>query len=127
MNARQALGRRGEQLAAEHLERSGLQVLDRNWRCAEGEVDIVAVDRGVLVICEVKTRSGTRYGTPLEAISARKHGRLRRLAVRWVAAHGVRYEQIRIDVVGVLRAAPGEFTVEHVRGASAGPTGGRAR
>jgi putative endonuclease len=127
MNARQALGRRGEQLAAEHLERSGLQVLDRNWRCAEGEVDIVAVDRGVLVICEVKTRSDTRYGTPLEAISARKHGRLRRLAVRWVAAHGVRYEEIRIDVVGVLRAAPGEFTIEHVRGASAGRAGGRAR
>jgi putative endonuclease len=126
MNAREALGRRGEQLAAEHLERSGLQVLDRNWRCAEGEVDIVAVDRGVLVICEVKTRSDTRYGTPLEAISARKHGRLRRLAVRWVAAHGVRYDEIRIDVVGVLRAAPGEFTIEHIRGASAGRAGGWA-
>jgi putative endonuclease len=126
MNAREALGRRGEQLAAEHLERSGLQVLDRNWRCAEGEVDIVAVDHGVLVICEVKTRSDTRYGTPLEAISARKHGRLRRLAVRWVAAHGVRYDEIRIDVVGVLRAAPGEFTIEHIRGASAGRAGGWA-
>jgi putative endonuclease len=120
MNARQTLGRQGEQLAAEHLERSGLRVLDRNWRCPEGEIDIVAVDRSVLVICEVKTRSDTRYGTPLEAISPRKHSRLRRLAVRWLAAHGVRYDEIRIDVVGVLRAAPGEFTIEHVRGVEAG-------
>jgi putative endonuclease len=120
MNARQTLGRQGEQLAAEHLERSGLRVLDRNWRCPEGEIDIVAVDRSVLVICEVKTRSDTRYGTPLEAISPRKHSRLRRLAVRWLAAHGVRYDEIRIDVVGVLRAAPGEFTIEHVRGVDAG-------
>jgi putative endonuclease len=116
MNARQALGRQGEQLAAEHLERSGLRVLDRNWRCSEGELDIVAVDRAVLVVCEVKTRSDTRYGTPLDAISPRKHSRLRRLAVRWVTAHGVYYADIRIDVVGVLRTGPGAFTIEHVRG-----------
>jgi putative endonuclease len=116
MNAKEALGRHGEQLAAEHLERSGLRILDRNWRCPEGEIDIVAADRGVLVVCEVKTRSDTRYGTPLEAISARKHSRLRRLAVRWVAANGVIFEEIRIDVVGVLRSAPGEFSIDHVRG-----------
>jgi putative endonuclease len=116
VNAKDTLGRQGEQLAAEHLERSGLRILDRNWRCADGEIDIVAADRGVLVVCEVKTRSSTRYGTPLEAVSARKHGRLRRLAVRWVVAHGVLFDEIRIDVVGVLRVAPGEFTVEHVRG-----------
>jgi putative endonuclease len=116
MNAKEALGRQGEQLAAEHLERSGLRILDRNWRCPEGEIDIVAVDRGVLVVCEVKTRSDNRYGSPLEAISARKHSRLRRLAVRWVVANGVIYEQIRIDVVGVLRSAPGEFSIDHVRG-----------
>jgi putative endonuclease len=125
MNARQALGRQGEQLAAEHLERSGLQVIDRNWRCPEGEIDIVAIDRATLVVCEVKTRSDTRFGTPLDAITTRKHGRLRRLAVRWAAAHGVRYGEIRIDVVGVLRAAPGEFTIEHVRGVGAGQATGR--
>jgi putative endonuclease len=116
MNAKEALGRQGEQLAAEHLERSGLRILDRNWRCPEGEIDIVAVDRGVLVVCEVKTRSDGRYGSPLEAISTRKHSRLRRLAVRWVVAHGVIFEEIRIDVVGVLRSAPGEFSIDHVRG-----------
>ena len=86
MNASEALGRQGEQLAAEHLRQSGMRILDRNWRCQEGELDIVAADRRALVVCEVKTRSDTRFGTPLEAISARKHARLRRLAVRWVAA-----------------------------------------
>ena len=116
MNAKDALGRQGEQLAAEHLQRSGLRILDRNWRCPEGEIDIVAADRRALVVCEVKTRSDARYGTPLEAVSARKHSRLRRLAGRWVLAHGVLFDEIRIDVVGVLRVAPGEFTIEHVRG-----------
>jgi len=116
MNAKDALGRQGKQLAAEHLERSGLRVLDRNWRCPVGEIDLVAADGRVLVICEVKTRSDVRYGTPLEAISARKHSRLRRLAVSWVLAHGVLFDEIRIDVIGVLRVAPGEFSIGHVRG-----------
>jgi putative endonuclease len=116
MNAKDALGRQGEQLAAEHLERSGLRVLDRNWRCPVGEIDLVAADGRVLVICEVKTRSDVRYGSPLEAISARKHSRLRRLAVHWVLAHGVLFDEIRIDVIGVLRIAPGEFSIDHVRG-----------
>jgi putative endonuclease len=116
VNARETLGRQGEQLAAEHLQQSGLRILDRNWRCQEGEIDIVAADRRTLVVCEVKTRSDTRFGTPLEAISARKHARLRRLAVRWVIAHGLLYDEIRIDIVGVLRVAPGQFTIEHVRG-----------
>jgi putative endonuclease len=116
MNAKDALGRQGEQLAAEQLERSGLKILDRNWRCQDGELDIVAVDGRTLVICEVKTRSDTRYGTPLEAISARKHSRLRRLAVRWVMVHGVLYDEIRIDIVAILRVGPGEFSIDHVRG-----------
>jgi len=116
MNASEVLGRQGEQLAAEHLIRSGMRILDRNWRCPEGEIDIVAADRRALVVCEVKTRSDTRFGTPLEAISPRKHARLRRLAVRWVAAHGLIFDEIRIDIVGVLRVAPEEFSIEHVRG-----------
>jgi putative endonuclease len=116
MNAKDELGRLGEQLAADFLERSDLRILDRNWRCPDGEIDIVALERRTLVICEVKTRSSGRYGTPLEAISARKRVRLRKLAVNWVQAHGLFYEEIRIDVVGVLKAAPGEFSIEHVRG-----------
>jgi putative endonuclease len=116
VNAKDVLGRHGEQLAAEYLERSGMRVLDRNWRCAEGELDIVAAQRRTLVVCEVKTRSSERFGTPLEAITRQKQRRLRRLAICWVVAHGVLFDEIRIDAVGVLRASSGEFTVTHVAG-----------
>jgi putative endonuclease len=116
LNAKDVLGRRGEQLAVEHLQRAGLRILDRNWRCADGEIDIVAAERRALVVCEVKTRSGVRYGTPLEAITRQKRNRLRRLAIRWLVAHGILFDEIRIDVVGVLRSESGEFSVDHVRG-----------
>jgi len=110
------LGRLGEQLAAEHLRRSGMRILDRNFRCADGEIDIVAADGRVLVACEVKARSGVRYGTPVEAITADKLRRLRRLAVRWVTAHGLIADELRVDVVGVLRTPSGQYEIEHLRG-----------
>jgi putative endonuclease len=116
LNAKDLLGKQGEQLAVEHLQWAGLRILDRNWRCADGEVDIVAAERRTLVVCEVKTRSSVRYGTPLEAITRQKRNRLRRLAVRWLVAHGVLFDEIRIDVIGVLRTESGNFTVDHVRG-----------
>jgi putative endonuclease len=116
VNAKDSLGRSGEQEAVEYLERAGLRILDRNWRCAEGEIDIVAAERQVLVICEVKTRSSTRYGSPLEAISPRKRARLRRLAIRWLVAHGVLFDEVRIDVIGLVRDQSGSYQLEHVRG-----------
>lgn len=116
MNAKDELGREGEQVAAEYLERAGLRVLDRNWRCAEGEIDIVAAERQVMVVCEVKTRSGTRFGTPLEAITRNKRARLRRLASRWLVAHGVLFDEVRIDVIGLIRTPDGLYEIEHVRG-----------
>jgi putative endonuclease len=116
LNPKDVLGRQGEQVAAEYLQRAGFRILDRNWRCTDGEIDIVAAERRVLVVCEVKTRSGTRYGTPIEAITRQKRNRLRRLAVRWVIAHGLLFDEVRVDIVGVLRSASGEFAIEHVRG-----------
>ncbi len=116
MQAKDVLGRDGEQAAAAYLEGRGFRILDRNWRCADGEIDIVAVERHTFVVCEVKTRSGTRFGTPLEAVGRAKRARLRRLAVRWLNAHGVRFDQIRIDVVGLLYEGTGGVTIEHVRG-----------
>jgi putative endonuclease len=116
MRAKDELGRRGEQVATEYLEQAGFRILDRNWRCAEGEIDIVAAERRVLVICEVKTRSGTGYGSPLEAISRVKRNRLRRLAIRWVVAHGVLFDEVRVDVLGLVSDPAGSFAVEHVRG-----------
>jgi putative endonuclease len=116
VNAKNNLGRCGEQAAVEYLERAGLRILDRNWRCTEGEIDIVAAERQVLVICEVKTRSSTKYGSPLEAITRSKRARLRRLAVRWLVAHGVLFDEVRIDVIGLVRDESGHYQLEHVRG-----------
>jgi putative endonuclease len=116
VNPKDALGRRGEQIAMEYLERAGMRILDRNWRCAGGEIDIVAAEGQVLVICEVKTRSGTRYGTPLEAITRAKRTRLRRLAALWLAGHGVLFDDVRIDVIGLISDRSGRYQVEHVRG-----------
>ena len=116
MNPKDLLGRQGEQVAADFLTEAGLAVLDRNWRCSQGEIDIVAADGPVLVVCEVKTRSGVRFGTPLEAVTRQKAWRQRRLAVLWLREHNVLYDEIRIDVIGVLRTGAGAFSVEHVRG-----------
>ena len=116
MNTKDDLGRRGEQFAAAYLERAGFRILDRNWRCAEGELDIVAAERRVLVVCEVKTRSDARYGSPLEAITRAKRSRLRRLAIRWLVAHGVLFDEVRIDVIGLIRNQAGLYEIEHVRG-----------
>jgi putative endonuclease len=111
---RQALGREGEDAAVEYLKGKGFTILDRNWRCAEGELDIVAVDpRHVFVAVEVKTRKGTRFGTPLEAVGHKKLRRLRKLTVIWLNAHGIRYDRIRIDVVGITRDDHGGFTIQH--------------
>src|SRR5579875_2003156 len=116
MLAKDALGREGEQAAAEYLERAGMRILARNWRCSVGEIDIVAAERRVLVVCEVKTRSDARYGTPLEAITRAKLRRLRRLAAAWLQANGVLFDEIRIDAVGLTREPAGGFAVERVRG-----------
>jgi putative endonuclease len=116
MRAKDVLGREGEQAAVDYLESAGFRILDRNWRCSTGELDIVAVDRQVFVVVEVKTRSGTRYGTPLEAVGRAKLSRLRRLAVEWLNAHGVRFDQVRVDVVGLVYEGTGGYTVEHLKG-----------
>ena len=116
MGAKDELGRQGEQAAVEYLQRCGFRIMDRNWRCADGEIDIVAADRRTFVVCEVKTRSGTRFGSPLDAVGQVKRKRLRRLAAQWLVAHGSRFDQIRIDVLGLLTDGAGGFTIEHVRG-----------
>jgi putative endonuclease len=113
-----ALGRYGEDVAARHLVDDGFEVLERNWRCDQGEIDIVARDGGVLVICEVKTRSSVRHGSPFEAINERKLHRLERLGLRWMREHGVRPKGMRVDIVSVLRPPTGRQIVEHVRGLS---------
>ncbi|MEV5882945.1 YraN family protein [Streptomyces sp. NPDC052020] len=118
MNARGALGRYGEDLAARRLSETGMTVLERNWRCGRtGEIDIVARDGDVLVFCEVKTRRGGRFEHPMAAVRPEKAERLRRLAERWIQAHGAAPTGgARIDLVGVVLPERGAPVVEHVRG-----------
>lgn len=113
---RNALGAHGETLAARHLTRQGMVLLDRNWRCSAGEIDLVLRDGDVLVVCEVKTRSSEGFGTPLEAVSEAKLARLRRLGAQWMSERGLSPRDIRIDLVGVLRPRRGPAQIEHVAG-----------
>ena len=115
MRAKDVLGRLGEDAAVGHLAGLGWTIIERNWRCLEGELDIVAHDGSGLVVCEVKTRSSADYGTPTEAITPAKAARLRRLSARWLASHGIGHAPIRIDVLGLVRAGPGRFHIEHLK------------
>lgn len=134
-----ALGRYGERVAARRLTEDGLRILDRNWRCAEGELDIVALDGDTVAVCEVKTRSERGFQQPGEAIDRAKAARLRRLAERWLAERwpghfarlaGPGYDPgpadpqwppappggVRIDLVAVVNRARGAALVDHLRG-----------
>lgn len=98
-----AVGIQGEDLACAYLERKGWRIEARNWRCAEGELDIIATDaEGVLVFCEVKCRSGRGYGDPLEAITMAKIRKLRQLVSCWLAQNQLPHRNIRLDAIGVL-------------------------
>lgn len=113
------LGRRGEQIAVDHLERLGYRILDRNWRCPTGELDIVASDERELVVVEVKTRSGEAFGDPLEAVTEVKLTRLCVLAGAWRRAHpAVRASGSRIDLIGVLAPRRGPVRIDHLKGAA---------
>jgi putative endonuclease len=117
MRAKDALGRYGENVAVRHLVDAGLTIVATNWRCADGEIDIVARERDVVVICEVKTRSSIAFGTPAEAITRTKADRLRRLAMLWLREHPAGGADVRFDVVSVLLPRAGAPAVEHLRGA----------
>ena len=114
--AGRAVGRYGEQVAAAHLQQAGLVVLDRNWRCRWGELDLVVRDGTALVGVEVKTRRSVVCGSPLEAITPAKVARLRRLLGLWVDERGIRPSALRLDAVAVLRPPSGPALVEHLRG-----------
>jgi putative endonuclease len=112
-----AVGAYGERLAARYLVESGMQILDRNWRCHLGEIDIVAMDGTCLVIVEVKTRRTIAFGAPVEAVTPVKAARLRRLAGCWLSEHRSQVDcaaDVRIDVIGVLRPSRGPAAIEHL-------------
>ncbi len=109
---RAALGGFGEALAAAHYRGSGYAVLERNWRCRAGEIDLICARGTILVVCEVKARTGTAHGHPLEAVTRAKQLRLRRLAALYLQTQERRWAEVRFDVVSVL-----DGTVDVVEGA----------
>ena len=116
MARKDELGRYGEDCAARYLIDAGYCILERNWRCAEGEVDLIVERATQVVFVEVKTRSGTSYGHPFEAITADKLLRLRRLAGLWCAQAEVWPEHIRVDAVAVIASRGSAPLIEHLRG-----------
>ena len=114
MAAKDALGRKGEAIAARHLVRSGLTIVERNWRCPQGEIDLVARDGDEVVFVEVKTRSSVAFGHPLEAITVQKLARLRRLAAAWCESHAGSHNSVRIDAIAVVAPRRGPVEIEHL-------------
>lgn len=113
-SSRQALGAKGEEAAARWYVSQGYEVVARNWRCREGELDLIVRSAGTYVFCEVKTRTSDRFGAPVEAVTRDKQMRIRRLAARWLSDDAARpAKDIRFDVASVL----GPNKVEVVEGA----------
>jgi putative endonuclease len=117
MHPKDVLGRYGEQIAARCLADAGMEIIETNWRCARGEIDILARDGGTLVICEVKTRSSVAFGDPAEAVNRAKSLRLRCLASLWLNAQSDHFEALRFDVISVLTRPNRPALVRHLRSA----------
>lgn len=116
MAAKDDLGRAGEDRAAAHLAHLGYDILERNWRCIQGEIDIIARRDGVIAVVEVKTRRSDRFGHPFEAIDARKRQRLWRLAYAWAHDHTdlARGRRIRLDAIGIIGDDAATAALEHL-------------
>ncbi len=115
--AKDAVGRYGERVAVDHLVAQGMRLLHRNWRCSAGEIDAILQEGTALVFLEVKTRRGTGFGTPAEAVDRAKRHRLRRLAAIWLAQSDLHPPEVRFDLVSVVPQRAGAAHIEHLRGA----------
>ena len=114
MSKNKAVGKYGEDRASEFLERLGYQLIERNWRCEVGEIDIIAKDRDCLVFAEVKTRTRLGFGHPFEAITSAKMQKMRQLVGEWCRAHRISSVQVRLDAISVLITA-GRIHIEHLK------------
>lgn len=120
VNKNIGLGNYGEDLAVQYLQGLDWQILSRNWRCVSGEIDIVALDnQGTLVFCEVKTRSGYGFGSPLAAISKQKQEKIWEASRYWLAQYreanpGKFFPKLRFDAIGILAFPNGQTEIEHL-------------
>ncbi len=110
------LGQEGERLAERYLQKKGYKLVERNYRCAVGELDLIVLDRRVVVFVEVKTRTGHGFGSPLEAVEFRKQRKMIQAAQFFLSAKGLQQREARFDVIGI--SWPGrEPVVEHIENA----------
>lgn len=117
ITSRAQIGAFGEQLAVDHLISLGWRVLERNWRCRYGELDVIAAEPGgIVVFVEVKTRTSDQFGGIAQAVTPLKVRRLRRLAGLWLAGQDGRWSQVRLDVVGVRIGRRPTPEITHLRG-----------
>lgn len=114
MGQKQILGKYGEDVAASFLQDRGYSILERNWRCEIGEIDLIAKHKESLVFVEVKTRSGQGFGHPFEAITKSKVARMRQLAAQWTITHEFSGLSLRLDAIAVL-VQDGKVAVEHIK------------
>jgi putative endonuclease len=113
------LGENGEQFVADYLTKIGYQIMSRNWRVREGELDIVARDQnGLIIFVEVKTRTSIAFGDPLESIDRKKLFRIQKLALAWLATNLRLGNPYRIDSAGVIISRSGEITLDYRKGIS---------
>lgn len=115
-NAKQVLGKEGERIAEQYLKGKGYKLVERNYRCAAGEVDLIVLDRRVIVFVEVKTRTGHGFGTPLEAVQPRKQRKMMLAAQFFLSQKKLHQRDARFDVVGISWPAR-EPVIEHVENA----------
>ena len=115
-SARQVLGRGGEQIAEKYLIKKGYRLVERNYRCPLGELDLIALDRRVIVFVEVKTRVDDSYGPPLEAVHPRKQQKMIGAAQYFLSQHKLQDRDARFDVVGISFAGD-DPVIEHIENA----------
>jgi putative endonuclease len=113
---RQILGREGERIAERYLAKKGYRLVERNYRCPLGELDLIALDRRVIVFVEVKTRLDQRFGPPLESVHPRKQRKMVKAALFFLNEHKLHHREARFDVVGISFAGR-EPVVEHIENA----------
>jgi len=111
------VGNRGEELAAAFLERSGLRIVERNFRCKGGEIDIVAKDGRTLVFVEVKSRKTLVYGVPQAAVTPFKQRQISKAALTWLSRNRLHDSPARFDVIAILLNGEYQHQIEHIKNA----------
>lgn len=114
IHIKKELGNSGEKIAVKYLEKNKYQVLEKNFYCRQGEIDIIAIDRNEIVFIEVKTRSGNNFGRPAEAVNYIKQKHMYKAAEYFLYKSDLLDEPVRFDVIEIL-IANGKFNINHIK------------